>query len=890
MLRKKWNTVIVTVLLFLLTYQTILIGNNPVPSNDRNPTSSTQELVTKGIITGDYVIHNPISIDGDADFATQAAAESWPGIGTKTNPYIISGLNITGPTDKQLISVENTRVFFNISNCLLTRGRQGIALDNVRNGYLGHNILSYNDWDGIHLSRSRENYLVNNSIFNNRLRGIWFTRDSGNNNLIANKMDKGLFIYAESLQGCVQGLVANNTIDGKPLVFWQNQTDRTVPADAGQVIIVNCSTITVTGQNTSKVCANMLIIFSSSVKIQQNVLSDGGYGIYLLRSRNCNLSGNIMSRNRFGVFLEDSGSNCILNNTIHDGETGIQCSGGNNLFLNNSIINNDHIGVRVHYTGPSLNQFMMNDFIGNGAQEDGRNNSIYAYNYWSGRTGPDNNSDGIVDIPYNIGNSMYGLPGTKDLYPKTTPNNPVLVHYLSKPKLLSPKGGILYGTELITVRWAASVDYWHENVSYSVSYSPNGGGTWIKIANNLTSTSMMWNITNLPEGTNYRLKVVAMCQEGFTAEDTFRGLILLSQAHPPVSINGNEDFISTAQSKGWKGDGTSQNPYLINNQNITHVYKDLLTIKNTDLHFLINNSYLIVFPDPSGIMPYPQTYATYFENVSNVVISNTMISSSYYGMTLIESENITLLNSVFRSHAYGITIDASYNINIINNSVSWIGTSAISLKSSKTCTISGNNITDAYNSGIFLDSTESTVITRNNISANNQYGISLQAATDTNINQNIITYNENYGLYLGNNVHNTRIFYNDFLQNNLNDTAQAYDAGSNNTFTHNYWADWTRPDANKDGIVDLPYGISGPVSNQDQNPLVSPKALIVPVLPILTTSTQVDTSLTQSNSNEFGSTNSESGTILGFEPFSLIVVVLVLITLIKRFRYFSKKC
>lgn len=472
--------------------------------------------------TTQYSFHDPILIDENADFASQAAAEGWPGSGTETTPYIISGLNITGPINKQLISIKNTRVYFTISNCLLTGGRQGIALVNVRHGYLAHNILSNNDWDGVHLSGSRENYLVNNSIFNNRLRGIWFTGDSGNNSLIANKIDKGgLFIYADTLMGCVQALVANNTIDGKPLVYWQNQTAGTVPDNAGQVIIVNCTTITITGQNISDVRANMLVAFSSRVNIQQNVLSDGKYGIYLLRSKNCSLSSNIISRNRFGVFLEDSGSNFIVNNTIHDGDTGIQCYGGNNIFLNNSIIANSRRGINVYYSGPNLNTIMFNDFIDNGAREDGRNNSIYAYNYWSGLTSPDNNSDGIVDNPYIIENSMYGLPGTKDLYPQTTPNNPVLIHYISKPKILFPLSrAILLGTVSITVEWRAIIDFWGHDISYSVSYSPDSGSTWIEFASGLTSTSMEWNTTSLSGSTYYRLRVVATCSEGFTSEDT----------------------------------------------------------------------------------------------------------------------------------------------------------------------------------------------------------------------------------------------------------------------------------------------------------------------------------------------------------------------------------
>ncbi|MGC8913412.1 MAG: hypothetical protein ACP5LE_05740 [Thermoplasmata archaeon] len=40
--------------------------------------------------------HAPIHITGNADFATQAVNEGWPGNGLQTNPYIIDGYDIDG--------------------------------------------------------------------------------------------------------------------------------------------------------------------------------------------------------------------------------------------------------------------------------------------------------------------------------------------------------------------------------------------------------------------------------------------------------------------------------------------------------------------------------------------------------------------------------------------------------------------------------------------------------------------------------------------------------------------------------------------------------------------------------------------------------------------------
>jgi nitrous oxidase accessory protein NosD len=69
---------------------------------------------------------------------------------------------------------------------------------------------------------------------------------------------------------------------------------------------------------------------------------------------------------------------------------------------------------------------------------------------------------------------------------------------------------------------------------------------------------------------------------------------------------------------------------------------------------------------------------------------------------------------------------------------------------------------------------------------------------------------------------------------------QAYDGGAGNmwnaSYGGNYWADWTTPDSNGDGIVDLPYWIDGPAAAKDflpltESPQVIPElAALVPVV------------------------------------------------------------
>jgi len=70
------------------------------------------------------------------------------------------------------------------------------------------------------------------------------------------------------------------------------------------------------------------------------------------------------------------------------------------------------------------------------------------------------------------------------------------------------------------------------------------------------------------------------------------------------------------------------------------------------------------------------------------------------------------------------------------------------------------------------------------------------------------------------------LFHNEFVNNNGSMMPQASDNGSSNTWNKpgegNYLNDWTTPDADGDGIVDIPYNLTGSAISQDMFPLTQP--------------------------------------------------------------------
>ncbi len=126
-----------------------------------------------------YIAHSPISINGDADLASQAAAESWGGSGTESDPYIISGYLINGTGSDHGISIRDTSLHIEIRYNLIkdTEFGEGVIFQDcsnitlvnntVRNSY-GPRSIKVNYCDSIKLSENLlENYMLQY--------GIWIT-------------------------------------------------------------------------------------------------------------------------------------------------------------------------------------------------------------------------------------------------------------------------------------------------------------------------------------------------------------------------------------------------------------------------------------------------------------------------------------------------------------------------------------------------------------------------------------------------------------------------------------------------------------------------------------------------------------------------------------------
>ncbi|HEC89635.1 MAG TPA: hypothetical protein ENI44_03525 [Thermoplasmatales archaeon] len=72
----------------------------------------------------------------------------------------------------------------------------------------------------------------------------------------------------------IQINITNNTVNGKPLYFYKNAHDLVIEENAGQVILVNCTNITVKNLYLSNIDFSIMLYFCSNCTIENNTIAN----------------------------------------------------------------------------------------------------------------------------------------------------------------------------------------------------------------------------------------------------------------------------------------------------------------------------------------------------------------------------------------------------------------------------------------------------------------------------------------------------------------------------------------------------------------------------------------------------------------------------------------
>ena len=210
-------------------------------------------------------------------------------------------------------------------------GGHGIRVESNDNT-IYDNVFHDNPY-GIMLVKS-ENNTINDNVFTNERAGIVFNGNCTDNIIFGNIfIGDGLLLWNGD-----ENRIFNNTVNGKPLIYLEDESNLLLEGDAGQIVLVDCENITVENYIFKTVATGIQLLRSSNCLIAHNRVTEGYYSIYLnYFSNNNTIYGNMINESYLGLYgYQASNGNSISSNSFFRCERGIEFDGvTDNVIYNN---------------------------------------------------------------------------------------------------------------------------------------------------------------------------------------------------------------------------------------------------------------------------------------------------------------------------------------------------------------------------------------------------------------------------------------------------------------------------------------------------------------------------------------------------------------------------
>jgi len=143
-----------------------------------------------------------------------------------------------------------------------------------------------------------QNALINNTITDCPTYGILLSAYliTMRHNTI-NETTYGFVTMEDLLSQLNNDIDATNTVDGRPIYYWINQSDRKVPLDAGYVALINSTNINADNLDLGRNGHGVLIAYSNNCTVTNCNITDNDRGLRILYSNNTRIYHNNIVNN-----------------------------------------------------------------------------------------------------------------------------------------------------------------------------------------------------------------------------------------------------------------------------------------------------------------------------------------------------------------------------------------------------------------------------------------------------------------------------------------------------------------------------------------------------------------------------------------------------------------
>lgn len=238
-------------------------------------------------------------------------------------------------------------------NTLQNNWKNGLEMQNSEEATLENNSISDNDEYGFYVTGPGASDIQNN-VFSGHSRHDLYINEKYNSVIDSNEMEVGMILrVTESTDPeDYSYTVVNNSVQGQDVFYAENESDPTIPSDAGQVILNKITGATVSGLSFDGIAVPVHAAFGSDITVT-----------------------NIMAENSPDVLVDqgviniwNSGSPTITNNTLsgNNGWGGIVVVNASDAQVeDNTLSGNNYAGIRFFDVSNS-------DILGNSVAESGR--------------------------------------------------------------------------------------------------------------------------------------------------------------------------------------------------------------------------------------------------------------------------------------------------------------------------------------------------------------------------------------------------------------------------------------------------------------------------------------------------------------------------------------
>jgi parallel beta-helix repeat protein len=421
---------------------------------------------------------------------------------------------IDGSYSGNVVSIEVSSA--RLTGFTLQNGESGVFAGSTTASWLviENNTMRYCS-NGIYLYRSQYNVLKGNLMTENN---VGFRMDESyyntfrRNNISANTIYNFYFDLWGSFRDrdFEQDVDASNVVDGKPIYWYRHVTNRQVPEDAGLVVLLSSSSITMEDLELARNNFGIVSYYSDNLTINNVTTFDCETGIadhwdWLTTIRN-----NTIRNNVNGLMIEGSSASTAVENIIADNQYGIITWDAYYNHIYHNCITNNVRQVLVEYPHYAINTW-------DGGYPSGGNywGDYAGSDLFSGPVQDEAGSDGIGDTPYVIDEN------NTDRYPLVNPYP--CIHDTAAVDVKPSKTAVGQGFTAKIELTVANQGHFAETVNVTIYANDTAIGSLTDViltSGNVTKIAFLWNTTDFDLG-DYVIKGVIepIPDEAYLAND-----------------------------------------------------------------------------------------------------------------------------------------------------------------------------------------------------------------------------------------------------------------------------------------------------------------------------------------------------------------------------------